>query len=106
VSRKEVIEYVANIASGVHSGSPKKPEEVTLARIRSSARLYLKPDGTIHLELFAHGIDVDETTFRHTPDAIDPVFIELLAAATFLAKSPFVADLEQTIREELAPHTK
>ncbi|ODR99652.1 hypothetical protein AUC69_08505 [Methyloceanibacter superfactus] len=103
VSRKEVIEYVANVASGVHSGSLKKTEHVTLAHIRSSSRLYLKPDKTLHLELFAHGIDVDETTFRHAPDSIDPVLMELLAAAKFLTASPFVAELEEAVGKELAP---
>lgn len=101
VSRTEVIKYVANVASGIHSGRAKEREELILARIRSSSSFSVR-DGGIHLELFSHGIDVDETTFKHAPDGIDPVLVELLAAATFLADSPFVGNLEAAIHAELS----
>ena len=87
VSRQDVIKYVAQVASGVHSGAAKEQYELLLARIRSSSSLKIGPDGGIHVALFAHGVDVDETKFSYTPDALDPVLIELLAAATFLAVS-------------------
>lgn len=111
VSRKAVIKYVANAASGVHS--LRHPDQLdrddrVLAQIRSSSS-FSKTETGIHLELFAHGIDVDKTDFRHAPDSLDPVMVELLATATFFVESPFVAELENFIRAELAadsdPHS-
>lgn len=101
VSRQAVIKYVANVASGVHSGNAKTGDDKLLGYIRNSARLRIKEDGSLHLDLFPKGVDVNDNTFQHDPNAIDPVLIELLAAATFLVKSPFIAELEKFIQEEL-----
>jgi len=101
ISRESVIKYVANVASGVHSGAARKKDEITLSQIRS-AHSYRKSQTGIHCDFFKHGIDVDETAFSHSPDSIDPVLVELLASATFFVGSPFVIDLEKVIQEELS----
>jgi hypothetical protein len=101
VSRAAVIKYVANVASGIHSGAPKTSDELILAQMRSSAQLSVRGEG-IHLDLFPNGIDIDEAEFKHSPDALDVVLIELLAAAAWLVDSPAVLQLEKVIREELA----
>jgi hypothetical protein len=100
VTRNDVVKYVANVASGVHSGTPKEASERILARIRGAVS-YRRKDGGIHLELFPKGVDVDDETFQHTPDAFDPVLVELLAAATFFVESEFVSELERVVRAEL-----
>ena len=100
VSRSDVIKYVANVASGVHSGIPKDAAERLLGRIRGAVA-YSVRNGGVHLELFPQGVDVDDDSFRHLPDAFDPVLVELLAAATFLVESHFVRELEGVLRIEL-----
>lgn len=102
-SRNDVITYVANVASGVHSGTPKPshPKHELLARARCAAYLKKQPDGTLHLELFPRGIDFDESSFKYSPEAFDLVFVELVSAAAFLVQSPFVAELEKLVRSEL-----
>jgi hypothetical protein len=100
-SRAEVIKYVANVASGVHSGVPANPQDELLAMIRNSLSLKKKEDGSLHLDMFPGGVDTDQLEFKRAPDSFDPVLIELLAAATFLAQSHFVAELEKVIRHEL-----
>jgi len=100
VSREAVIKYVAIVGHGAHSAAPKPGDHTTLSYIRNSAFLRLEGEG-IHLDFFPNGIDTDDATFRHEPDAIDPVLIELLAAATFLVRSPFISELDEAIRSEL-----
>ena len=102
-TRKGVIKYIANIGGGVHAGKEADPEDELLSLIRNSARL--KKDAAkdgIHLDLMPHGIDVDISTFKHQPDAIDPVMIELLAAATFLVQSPYIDELEKCLQAEFS----
>jgi len=100
VSRSDVIKYVANVGSGVHSGLPKEGVERILAHIRGAVS-YSVRNGGVHLDLFPKGVDMDDESFRHVPDAFDPVLAELLAAATCLVESPFVTKLEQVLGTEL-----
>ncbi len=100
VHRGAVIKYVANVASGVHSGHPKDPDEILLAQMRSSTILSRRGDG-VHIELFPHGVDTDTTVFSHRPEALDAVLIELLAAASFFIETPSIAALERFIQDEL-----
>jgi hypothetical protein len=100
VSRKEIIKYVANIASGAHSGSPKTKDEILIAQIRSQIALRLTDNG-IQVALMEHGPESEETTFRYQPNSLDPVLIELLGTISFLAESPRLNDLEAAIRSEL-----
>ncbi len=99
-SREQIIKYVANVASGVHTTAPKNEHEILLAKIRSANRIVFK-DGGVHVELLGYGLHWDETRFDYKPGSIDPVLIELLAAAKFLCESPMVVDLERIIREEV-----
>jgi hypothetical protein len=47
-----------------------------------------------------------EPPFRYEPNAIDPVLVEVLATAHFLAKSPDVEQLEALTRGELAQFSR
>jgi hypothetical protein len=100
VSRAEVIKYVANVASGVHSGAPKDRDQKLLARIRGAVSYTIRGAG-VHLDMFPKGVDTDDENFVHAPDAFDPVLVELLAAAMFLVESPLVAELEKFVQAEL-----
>lgn len=102
VSRRSVIKYIAHIASGVHSGEPREPDEAILAHLRRSTHIRIKDDKSLHLALLDDGLESQETAFKAlAPDSIDPVLIELLATAKFVAESPDVIRLEELVRAEL-----
>jgi hypothetical protein len=111
-SRRDVIKYIANIASGVHSGSPKEPVHHLLNRVRRAARYSAvavpaemgAPPGTLmSSQSFNMGALGDgELPFTYSAKDIDPVLVELLAAAYFLAESPDIAKLENHIISELS----
>lgn len=98
-----VIQYVANVASGVHSGVAKNEADTLLSYIRNGAQLRKDGSGGVHLDLFPLGADIDDASFRHRPDGIDPLLIELLAAAKVLVESPSIQKLEECIQRELHP---
>ena len=98
-TREQVIKYVANVASGVHTTAPKDDYELLLAKVRSANRIYYK-DGGIHVALLDQGLNSDEINFEYRQDSIDPVLIELLATAKFLSISIAVTELENIIAEE------
>ncbi len=99
-TREDVIKYVANVASGVHTTEAKDEKEILIAQIRSSNRIFFK-DGGVHVELLDKGPYSVETNFEYKADSIDPVLIEILATARFLTESPMVENLESIIREEV-----
>lgn len=110
-SRREVIKYIANIASGVHSGVPKEADHLLLDQIRNAATYsvipvppeYGEPAGatmpsyTFNLEVLKDS----EKEFAYSAGAIDPVLVELLAVAHLLTISPDIGKLESNIKLEL-----
>lgn len=106
VSRARTIEYMANVASGAHSGSPKtaisdkQSVYKTLSRIRFVSSYSVK-DGVTTIAMDISAATGDDPPFKYTPDSIDPVLLELLAAAHYLMISEDTAKLEQVILEEL-----
>lgn len=106
ITRQEIIKYVANVSSGVHSGEARDEIDKIVAQVRGSTSISIAQDGGLHLELFRHGIDSDEAALDHSRDHIDLVLVELLASATYLTISPMLEQLEYSIREELAPPVK
>ncbi len=84
IGRRAVIKYVANVASGVHS-------------------ITLGTEGIhIHLPDVVTDRSRQEIPFKPlAPDSIDPVLIELLSAAHFVATSPSIAELERLVKTEI-----
>lgn len=110
VSRARAIEYVANITSGAHSGSlksapaNKRDAYEILSRVRQVATYSLEggvTTVTFNEDALKNALTDETVQFRYTPDAIDCVLLELLAAAHYLAVSDDTAKLEQVILEEL-----
>ncbi|MCC8976422.1 hypothetical protein [Bradyrhizobium brasilense] len=110
-ARRDVIKYIANIASGVHSGTPKDPEHILLNRIRHAAAYsvipvpseYGAPAGAT-MPSYAFNVDVltdIEKELTYSATAVDPVLIEMLAVAHLLTISPDIEKLEGHIRTEL-----
>lgn len=110
-SRRGVIKYIANIASGVHTGQPKGPEEILLNRIRHVAKhsLQIIPPGIVAPEsqtaskfLFdLRALSEADMELKYDPKALDPVLVELIAVAHLLLISPDIAKLEQLVKLEL-----
>jgi hypothetical protein len=105
-TRRDVILFVANTASGVHSGSITTEKDRILAAIRNVASYSTslhneEPCGLINFNLSA--AESVRLEFDFTPLAIDPVLFELLAAADYFANSPRIFDLESFIKSELCP---
>jgi hypothetical protein len=101
VRRRDALKYIANIASGVHSGAPKSDTEKLIARIRQSASFTAMPNGLV-LKFKIDGLFSSEPAFKYERDAIDPVLVEVLAAGHFLEMSPDIRRLEEAIRKELS----
>jgi hypothetical protein len=105
VSRRSIIKYVANVASGVHSTAPKSREDTILALIRALS--HIRRDvagGSVHIQIPDPqlGQVPQETDFKTiAPDSIDPVLIELLATARFFVESPDIVSLETGVKIEL-----
>jgi hypothetical protein len=105
-TRGQVIKYIANSSSGVHSkstkvSSPPQAFETVLSRLRKSLRFTKEGDSgmkiTVDWVAFAgfHSFD-----FKWMPDSIDSVLIELLCSGHFLAISPDIHSLELAIHKE------
>jgi hypothetical protein len=100
VTRRQVVKYVANNASGVHSGSTQSAEDILLSRIRSYLKFAAHDGGAkIGVNYDAYRIS-QAPPFVWTPEAVDLVLVELLAAAHFLSSSPDIHSLESAIHKE------
>jgi hypothetical protein len=100
ISRQSTIRYAANIAGGVHSDSPKTQDDATLERIRRSVQLSVE-DRRHTMTLNIDGLDPNKDIFYYRPDAIDPILLEILAAAYFINTSPTTTSLTEILRTEL-----
>ena len=100
VNRRAVIKYVANIACGVHSGTPQENADLLLAMIRTCSAYEINGDGvTISLDFKA--IMQKDAEIRYNDQRLDPVLIEIISACHYLMLSPSIQALENHIREEL-----
>jgi hypothetical protein len=104
-SRRECIKYIANIASGVHSGQPKDTEHLLLNRIRHVAAYEIGNHGAnvvgAKLRFNTDAFSDSEMEFAYSANSVDPVLIELLASARLLTMSPDIEKLESSIKNEL-----
>ena len=100
VARKDVIKYMAHVASGVHSGVAKEPVERTIACIRHAMKYDLASPDTLNVFFNPKVLDTTDLPFRFDPNALDPVLIEVLATAQFLTDSQDVISLETMLRKE------
>jgi hypothetical protein len=96
-TRRDVIKYMANIASGVHSDAPSERADILLRNIQR-AITYSRSTGVYFNTKAIRGEDI---AFRYDPDELDVVLLELMAAAAFLVSSDDTARLEVAIQDEL-----
>ncbi|MBW9076960.1 hypothetical protein JNB84_03265 [Rhizobium pusense] len=96
VTRSDVIKYVANVAQGVHSGSPRTDEDRTVARIRSGLAVSLvdgQPKLTINQAIFS---DTD-VAIRLDKSHVDCALLVVFGTAYNLVESAEVQNLEKAI---------
>lgn len=99
-NRREVIKYVANAASGVHTGEIRSNADTMLAKFRNCVNLR-KINGKLDTNVNLDRITSPSVEFEFKDNQIDFVFYELLCAAHFFVTSPSIMVLYNTIRHEL-----
>lgn len=108
VTRRDVIDYVANTASGVHSGIAKTESDHVLSVLRNAMVYGVVPVPDHPGEMaaiFDFNPDAaanNASEFNYRPNNIDAVLYELLCAAHYFVDSPKVAELELAIIAELS----
>jgi hypothetical protein len=101
ISRAEVIKYVANVSSGVHSGKPRTDVDHLIDRVRHAARFSV--DGDVPTIEFNPDVFHKITLpIQYDPKAIDPVLFEILVTIHLLVSSPDIVRLEAEIAKELS----
>jgi hypothetical protein len=102
VTRRQVIKYIANTASGVHSGTPQEEADNLQARVRQCVNYSSQNDEfKIHFNVDAFNPAIKDIPFKYQQGAIDPVLVELLSTAQSLTQSPRILELEAVVQEEL-----
>jgi hypothetical protein len=100
--REEVIKHIANVASGVHSGTATTPADETISRIRRSV-WYTKSENSVKITCDMDALELrTEPAFRYSPERIDPALLELLATITQILGSEDTFRLERLIKQELS----
>lgn len=113
ITRQQAIMHIAIIGSGVHSNTPKTPLDVHIEKLRKNVA-YVKSGDRFDLRLAAIFGDANwdlninfkpgtESASTGEVQSIDPVLVEVLAAAKLVTESPSVIELEAITRSELSP---
>ncbi|MCP4410851.1 MAG: hypothetical protein GY807_24555 [Gammaproteobacteria bacterium] len=110
VRRLDVIKFMANIASGVHSNPPVRKVDILIERMRQACS-YKLVDGRLNVHVmpelgansfpgrFGHQIEMPSLGSRLDP--VDPILVEMLGTAQMIVDSPDITELETIILKEL-----
>ena len=99
VSRRAVVKYMANTASGVHSGTATTEEEKLISRMRAAATFSGQGE-VMGFSFDPRPVENPTRPFSPRPGAVDAVLVEILCAAHFLLESASVTSLDNAIRSE------
>ena len=99
ISRREVVKFIANVAEGVHSGENKDDRDRLIARARHAIKFSVE-NGTPTFVANTRVAALASLPPLLSKTALDPVLIELWAAAEMLVQSPDVQALEAYINAE------
>lgn len=102
-SRADVVKFVANVASGVHSGSVTTQIEEMLSYVQRAVWYSRNKENSAFSVTFdMHALQLKaEPAFRYSPENIDPTLIEILSTIMYMTKSRDIIQLEETIEREL-----
>lgn len=111
VTRADTVKYIANVALGVHAGSPKEPKHELLRKIRYIATIkFGVPPGPVPpgapsempiITFNPKAIVNDDKAVVVDRQALDFVLIQLMSTAHYLSISPDIQELEMIIKREL-----
>lgn len=87
-TRTTVINYIANRAHGVHSGSDKRDGDESLSMLRKVAQLGVAPEGHTRMAIDIKAPYVVSADFTPRADLIDCVMFEYSCAVRFFVESP------------------
>jgi hypothetical protein len=98
ISRKTVIEYVANKAGGIHLAFNRERQYAVLDETRQVVLLHRQPSGAgmvieLHGDRYLHPSDM----FTISPDRIDVSLSELLSVCRIMTKSRSLCELHSKI---------
>jgi hypothetical protein len=101
ITRADLIKYVANVASGIHSGSPKEEVEFLIRKIRSGliVRMVPGPDGmpAPSIEFNQDALAAEDSPIQFKSGVTDLALLNIISTAQFLITSPNVIELENMI---------
>jgi len=102
VSRRDLIRYVANEKSGVHSGQEDKlAHKSTISKLEMMMSVTTSSsNGRIEVTLVDAPTDAPISTYQK--NATNPVLMYMYLTAAALVRSPDIERLAETIRQELA----
>lgn len=98
-TRHQIIKYVANVGSGVHSGDATEPTDKLIARMRAAASISLEGD-EIGINYSIEALDGKDPPLRYGRGNLDCALIELMTTARLLTEAPDVIRLEAMIATE------
>ena len=101
ITRSDIIKYVANYCSGIHSGVPDNAESRILSRVRRFIRLSVV-NGIPEAVFDPDGPYIINDEFNFSDKRIDPVMNEIYLTAYFITISPDISKLCDYIRKELS----
>jgi hypothetical protein len=100
-TRKDVIQYVANLDHGAHSGTPTEPQEQFLFWVSQCSRYDRGSDGIAEFGFNPRVNGAAWEPYPYSATAINPVLFELLGTASAVCNSPGVLRLEAIIKSEI-----
>lgn len=105
ITRANLIEYVANVGHGVHSGIPRKGVELLIQKVRNAITLETGtgPDGKPCpvISVKADVLVLKEPPIEFRAGCIDLALLYIISTARFLVDSPDVIALERFILDEI-----
>ena len=101
INRRDVIKYIANVASGVHSGGTPASDADKIAAIARNCVSYSLRDDIGRVVFNPGATEKNSADFEYSVTAIDPILFELLCSAHYFVSSPKILELESAIKLEL-----
>lgn len=99
VTRQEVVKYIANTASGVHSDAAKEPSHKLLEELTGYAGLRLSNGGAT-LEMNIEAIKDAPQPWQFDRERVSLALAQVMSTAQYLERSPTVLALEKVIASE------
>lgn len=101
ITRRDIINYVANKAGGPHFDNKRLEANACLDRIRSAVTFTLPTPEDLHFDFNPRAFITPTDNFVPSLNSIDSVFIELAATCRFLSISPVIKSLKEQLRADL-----